>query len=439
MSTTPAATAPRSSIGLWAAVSIGIGGMIGAGIFSILGVVAQVAGSALPVSFLIGGIVALLATYSYAKLGARYPSAGGAVQFLVEGLGDNVLSGGLNTFQWIGYVITLALYASGFAGYAQTFLPTGTPGPWAQVFAVGIILAFTLVNSLGAGTVGKAETLIVGIKVAILIGFVALGMWAVTPARLAPTTWPGLGDILFGAGVLFVGYEGFGLITNAAGAMADPRRLLPRALFLAVGIVIVIYVAVAATVIGTLAVPQILAAKDFALAEAAKPFLGEVGFRLIGIAALLSTSSAINATVFGAANASYQIARDGQLPAAFTHTVWRGNQEGLYLTAGLAIAFVLFFDLGPIAMMGSAAFLLVYAAVNAAHLRVYRETQAQPVLIWLSMLTCLAMFGLLCVYVVQLGSLAALVALVGLLAFSFVAEWVYRRRTGRTLRPAATP
>src|SRR5262249_42039696 len=126
VSATPAA-AGKSSIGLWAAVSIGIGGMIGAGIFSILGGVAPGPGPALPVSFVVGGIVALLATYSYAKLGARYPTAGGAVQFLVEGLGDNVLSGGINTFQWIGYVITLALYASGFAGYAKTFLPDGTP------------------------------------------------------------------------------------------------------------------------------------------------------------------------------------------------------------------------------------------------------------------------------------------------------------------------
>src|SRR4051794_39430942 len=94
-----AGAAPKSSIGLWAAVSIGIGGMIGAGIFSILGVVAEVAGSALAVSFVVGGIVALLATYSYAKLGARYPTAGGAVQFLVQGLGDNVCSGGINIFQ----------------------------------------------------------------------------------------------------------------------------------------------------------------------------------------------------------------------------------------------------------------------------------------------------------------------------------------------------
>jgi amino acid transporter len=433
----PSAQAPRERISLWAAVSIGIGGMIGAGIFSILGVVAQVSGAALPLSFVVGGIVALLATYSYARLGARYPTAGGAVQFLVQGFGDGVLSGGINVFQWIGYVITLALYASGFAGYALTFLPEGLPGPWLQIFAVGILLAFTAVNALGAGAVGKAETAIVGIKLAILIGFVALGVRAVEPARLVPTTWPGLPDILFGAGILFVGYEGFGLVTNAAGDMADPRRLLPRALFLAVILTVIIYVAVAATVIGTLTIPQLLAAQDYALAEAAKPVLGALGFRLIGIAALFSTSSAINATVFGAANASYQIARDGELPAAFNRRVWAHNQEGLFLTTGLAIAFVLFFDLGPIAMMGSAAFLLVYAAVNAGHLRIHRETGARPALIWLSLLSCLAMFGVLSVYIIHSGSLTPLVALLGLLALSFAAEWLYRRRTRRTLKRVA--
>jgi amino acid transporter len=200
----------------------------------------------------------------------------------------------------------------------------------------------------------------------------------------------------------------------------------------------VIYVAVAVTVIGTLSLPQLLAAKDFALAEAVKPFLGEVGFRLIGIAALFSTSSAINATVFGAANASYQIAKDGELPAAFTRRVWAQSQEGLYLTAGLAIAFVLLFDLGPIAMMGSAAFLLVYAGVNAAHLRIHHETGARPALIWLSLVLCLAMFAMLCVYIVRSWTPTPLVALVGLLALSFAAEWVYRRRTGRVLKAVAT-
>src|SRR5436305_592617 len=106
-------------------------------------VFSAVAGPALPLAFAVGGVVALLATYSYARLGARYPSSGGAVQFLVQGLGDNVLSGGLNVFQWVGYVITLALYASGFAGYARTFLPGVTAGHLNQLLAVAVILVFT--------------------------------------------------------------------------------------------------------------------------------------------------------------------------------------------------------------------------------------------------------------------------------------------------------
>jgi amino acid transporter len=107
-------------------VSIGVGGMIGAGIFSILGVVAGVSGTALPISFVIGGLVALLAAYSYVKLGVRYPSVGGASQFLVEEFGDGLFSGALNIFQYFAYIIAIALYAHGFAGYAATFVPRST-------------------------------------------------------------------------------------------------------------------------------------------------------------------------------------------------------------------------------------------------------------------------------------------------------------------------
>ena len=301
-------------VGLVAAVSIGVGGMIGAGIFSILGVVAQVSGPALPLSFAIGGVVALLAAYSYAKLGVRYPSVGGSVQFLVESLGDGVLTGGLNVFQYLAYVISMALYAAGFAGYAMTFLPDDTPSWVQRLLGAGIIVVFALVNLLGSKAMGRAESVIVIIKVTILVVFIVGAFISIDPDRLSPSGWPSGVDIMFGAGILFVGYEGFGLITNAAGDMEHPKRELPKAIYLAVGIVITIYVLVAIGVIGNLPIPILVHAQDYALAEAAKPFLGEAGFKLIAIAALLSTSSAVNATLFGASNVSYQIARDGQLP-----------------------------------------------------------------------------------------------------------------------------
>lgn len=418
-------------IGLVAAVSIGVGGMIGAGIFSILGVVATVSGPALPVSFAIGGVVALLAAYSYTKLGVRYPSVGGSVQFLVEGLGDGVLSGGLNVFQYLAYVISMALYAAGFAGYAMTFLPDGTPSYVQRLLGAGIILLFAGVNLLGARFVGRAESVIVIIKVTILAVFIVGAFFSIDPDRLSPSGWPDGIDIVFGAGILFVGYEGFGLITNAAGDMANPKRELPRAIYLAVAIVIVIYVLVAIGVIGNLPLPVLEQAQDYALAEAAKPFLGEFGFKLIAIAALLSTSSAVNATLFGAANVSYQIARDGQLPATFTKATWNRHIEGLFITAGLSIAFVLTFDLGPIAMMASAAFLIVYAAVNAAHLRVRRQTGARTWLIVASLVACSAMFVLLMVYVVRKAPAAAWITMLATLAAAFAIEVLYRARTGR--------
>jgi amino acid transporter len=175
------------------------------------------------------------------------------------------------------------------------------------------------------------------------------------------------------------------------------------------------------------------AAEDSALAEAAKPFLGQLGFTLIAIAALLSTSSAVNATLFGAANVSYQMAKDGELPENFTRKVWSRNSEGLFITAGLVIVFVMLFDLGPIAMMGSAAFLIVYAAVSFGHLRIHRETGARPEIIWASLITLLIMFVLIMIYILG-NQPAAAVVLVVTLAVSVLVEWAYRRWTGRRLQ-----
>jgi amino acid transporter len=427
---------PAGQIGLFAAMSIGIGGMIGAGIFSILGVVAEASGTAMWLSFLIGGGVALLSTYSYSKLGVRYPSAGGAVEFLVKGFGDGVLSGGINLYMWIGYVIALALYAQGFAGYAMTFVPPHSPHWLAKAFGVGIVLLFTAVNMVGAQVVGRSETFIVVVKLVILGVFAVAGLWFIHPGYLTPELWPSAHGILFGAGVLFIGYEGFGLVANAAEDMDDPRKLLPKALYLSVIAVILIYLAVSVAVIGNLDIRAILAAKDYALAEAAKPFLGDFGFRLIAIGALFSTASAINATLFGAANVSYTIARDGELPGIFSLKVRQNATGGLFITAAFVILFILFFDLSGIAMMGSGAFLLIYACVHAAHLRVADETGGNRWIVSLSLVSCLAMLAILSVYIYE-NSRPALITMLALIPICLAAEWAYRKATGRTIRTRA--
>jgi amino acid transporter len=212
--------------------------------------------------------------------------------------------------------------------------------------------------------------------------------------------------------------------------------LLPKALYLSVIVVILIYIAVSVAVIGNLNVSAILAAKDYALAEAAKPFLGDFGFRLIAIGALFSTASAINATLFGAANVSYMIARDGELPRVFSWKLRKDASGGLFITAGLVILFILFFDLSGIAMMGSGAFLLIYACVHAAHLRVADETGGNKWIVVLAMVTCLVMLAVLCVYIYE-NSKPALITMIALIPACLIAEWAYRKSTGRTIRTRA--
>ncbi len=422
----------EKSIGVWSAAAIGIGAMIGAGIFSILGVGGQIAGNALYISFIIGGIVALLSTYSYTKLGVRYPSAGGPAEYLVQGFGDGILSGGFTILLWISYVFGLSLYSRAFGEYARTFLPASAPGLWTNIFAVLVILVFTAINFMGAKAVGRSEKIIVAVKVAILLIFVSVGIFFVKPELLSPTLWPGASPILFGAAITYVAYTGFNLITTAAEDMDNPQKTLPRALYLSVIIVMLIYVSVSFIVVGNLSIPALINARDYALAQAAQPFLGTVGFKIIAIAALFSTASGINATLYGGANVSYMLAKSGKLPRMFERKLWGRGTEGLFITAGLTILFANGFELGGIAMMSSASILLLTVAVNVAHLRLYKHTGAERHVLLITVIANLAFFVALVYY--QSRSPAALYALITVLILCFIGEWVYRGYSHRTIK-----
>ena len=188
--------------------------------------------------------------------------------------------------------------------------------------------------------------------------------------------------------------------------------------------------------LGNLPVPQIIVAKDYALAQAAQPFLGTTGFKVIAIAALLSTASGINATLYGGANISYILAKEGQLPDFFERKIWRRSREGLLITAGLTIIFANLLSLEGIAVAGSASILLIYVAVNVAHLKLLEQTGANRVMLWLAILVSFVFVFLLLNYEAQ-ASPNAVISLACVFIFSFVAEWAYRRRTRRMLRTRA--
>jgi len=376
-------------IGFWEAVSIGVGGMIGGGIFAVLGLTVLLAHGAAPVAFLVAGLIALITAYSYAKLAVRYPSEGGTIEFIVRAFGPGVIPAWLNTLLLASYVIMLSLYSYAFGSYGAVLL-MGVENPLAKkVLTAGVIVLFTILNLLGAYVVGKAEDLMVAFKVLILLFFSALGFMTVDFSRLSPMHYPPFLHIFTGGLIIFLAYEGFELIANTAQDVKDPDRILPRAFYTAVLFVIFVYVLVAVVAVGNLSYQEVVKAKDYVLAEAAKPFLGEFGFVLIGVAALLSTASAINATLYGTARISYLVAKYGELPRVFAKRIWHGAYEGLVILGILTVVAALSFDLENISVAGSLGFLLVFGAVNLANLKLAKKTKANPVLAALGALACL--------------------------------------------------
>lgn len=412
-------------MGFWAVVAIGIGGMVGGGIFAVLGLSVQLAGGGAPVAFLVGGAVALITAYSYGRLSATYPSRGGTVEFVNRAFGRTLGTGTLNVLLWISYIIMLSLYAYAFGEYGAGLLGA-EHSPWVKhLLLSGSIVLLTALNAVGASVVGEAEEWIVGIKVAILVGFAVLGFTTLSPSSVAPHAWTAPLPLVAGGMLVFLAYEGFELIANTADDVRDGAKLLPRAYFTAVGFVIVLYIAVAAATVGNLSVEKIVAARDYALAAAARPILGQAGFTLIAVAAVLSTASAINATLYGAARVSYVIAKDGELPEFFERKVWRRPIEGLFITAGATLLIANLFDLSSIATLGSAGFLAIFAVVNAANARRADETHARAWVAWLGTAVCLLALAALVWETVQQNPVR-LLALVVMAALSVGVELGYR-------------
>ena len=424
----------QGHIGYWAVVAIGIGGMVGGGIFAVLGLAVVLAGGGTPVAFALAGFVAAVTSYSYAKLSVRYPDEGGTVTFLNQAFGSGRVTGSLNVLLWISYLVTLALYAFACGNYGATFFSSNHV-IWKHVILSAAIIGFTLINVSGATFVGRAEKAIVGIKLAILMFVGVAGLWFIDCQRLAPSTWTKPIPLIAGGMIIFVAYEGFELIANTANDVMNPKKTLPRAYYSAVGFVIFLYIIIALVTVGNLPLAKIAAAQDYALAAAARPFLGHFGFVLIAVAALLATCSAINATLYGSARISYIIARDGELPRQLEKTTKKNPMplEGLVITCVLSLLIANLFQIERISTMGSAGFLLIFAMVNFSNVRLYKETGSKRWLSAVGAAVCLFALGALICQTAVTAPRNILV-LVVMLGGAVLIEVIYRAITGREIR-----
>jgi amino acid transporter len=408
------------------AAFIGVGSMVGAGIFALLGAAGEVAGAAVWVSFLLAGFVAALQGYSFAKLGARYPSAGGFVEYVVRGWGQGHFTGVIAWMLLAVNAIITAMVAVSFGSYASSAVADNAE--WISVFAVAILLVMTALNVLGSQAVARAQTVVVLVVVGILTLFSVATLANLDPDLLAVSGYPAFGDIVSSVALTFFAFLGFGVITFTAGDLADPARQLPRAVYLALAIATVVYVAVALGVFGTLTVDEVIESEGTALAVAAEPVLGSAGYWLMTVTALFATAGATNSGLFPAAGLAQEMAAAGQFPPTLGRRAGGRAPVGILVTAVAAIVLAVFFDLNAIASIGSAVALVLFTLVTYGHLRIRRETGAQ---LWLLLLAELTTVVVLVSFAVTtlVDEPGTAVALVCILVLSVVLDLVWKSRS----------
>jgi amino acid transporter len=424
----------KKPIGFWSAVSMGIGAMVGAGIFALLGEASAISGSAVYISFIIGGIIALFSGYSLGKLGARYPSSGGIIEYLSQAYGTGFFTGTMGIMLYFSAIVSLSLIAKAFGNYAVTFLPVNEASSlWHHLFSSGIIILFVLINLKGAKDVAVWERVTVGIKFAVLTVLSIVGIIYLDPSLLSPRYYPSSKDIFFSLAITFFAFEGFRVITNTAEDMPDPAKTLPRAMMTAILLVMVLYVGIAFAVFGNLPVDKIIAAKDFALAEAALPIFGQVGFTVVAITALIATASAINANLYAVTNVTYQLAKDGELPSVFGKPIAH-SREGLIISGILIIILSLLFDLSEIAAIGSISILFVHTVTHAGHLKIVSKTGASRVLVFIAGFLSFSAMVLALIYVTrESGHIVSVLA--GFIFIAAMTEFLLRKITKRQIKP----
>lgn len=326
--------------------------------------------------------MAAFSVYSYSKLGMKYPDRGGAAKFLLKEFGDGLLAGGMNVFQYIGWIIAMALYATGFAEYACQLLGKSSSGWLGKAISIGIVIVVVAINIMGSNQVARAQMAIIAFELLILLSFVAVGLTKLHVPTITSSNSGNIVGILSAAGLLYVTYEGFGVVTNAAGSMVNPKKQLPQALFFSLGIVMVIYIVASVVVMMTLGVQCAVANQGHVLATAGKLVLGN----------------------------------------------W-----GLFITSLIVCIFVVIFPLSAVGEMASLAFLLVYAMVNLGHLRIAGQTGAKRWILICSVVLNLALFALLFIQTILNHETLTWISVIALLIISFLVELAWRKKNKRNL------
>ncbi len=360
------------------AIAIGVGGMIGGGIFAVIGPVVGFTANYVFISLLFCTIAAIFTGYNYSLLAKKYPNSGASYTYLTNSFG--VFIGGVaGWLLWFGYVSASALYAVTFGLYTFHFVPIN----W-KILAILLVIVFTIVNIRGVKETGFIENIIVAGKVSILVIFIVAGIYYLGFLKVIafdPTYPPNvysttdlIRNLIIGSALIFVAYEGFELIATSAEEIIEPERNIPRAIFVSVIIVSLIYLFTALVSIKTVDI-SLFAESESPLIISAEKFLGIFGEILMWIGSVLSTASALNASLYGASRILYAMARDGLTPSTLNgiHATRKTPHFSILTTALTAVALIVVGLLEDVAALASLYFMLIFVGVNLASIHLQRK------------------------------------------------------------------
>ena len=420
----------KNRLSLTQAAAMAVGTMIGASIFSIFGYGVKIAGNGLPFAFVLSGIYALMVAYSYAHMGRRFISNAGPIAFIQRAFGNSPVVGALSVLMWFSYVISIALFAISFAGYFLPLIHLNYP-IFHTAVEVLVIAFFGAISFFGGSqAVGKLEFWIVLFKLLILLTFIAAGLSVLHFDYLKPHIDSGyFRGILNASVIFFLSYMGFGLITNISENIENPSKNVPRAIYLSIFVVMAVYVGVSVAALGALPASEIVKYAENALAVAAEPALGKLGFLLLSVGALISISSALNATIYTGANASYALMRDGYIPfpGHLVEKRWMGEHLGLYLTCSLGLIFTLFFNLTSVASMVSIITAVLYVGVILSHLKLCEYVGGRRGLIFFNLIVITFVVMQIAIYQFK-HSKVTFIATVLIFAMSLILDFFYYSR-----------
>ena len=410
----------NDKLSLMGSVSLGTGVMIGAGIFVLMGQIAELVGEAFPVVFVVGAVVVGFSAYSYVKFSAAYPSSGGIAMFLRKAYGPGTAAGTFSLLMYVSMVVAESLVARTFASYTLRLFNVENTALLVPALAVSLLAVAFIVNISGNRTIERTANITAVIKIA--------GISILAAAGLAVSGLPPLSslgsirtDAAFGGGLAFIAalalsilaFKGFTTITNQGADIVDPRRNLGRSIILSILICTVLYTALALSVAGSLTVDELIAAKDYALAAAAEPVFGDLGVLFTVLLAIVATTSGVIASVFSASRMLAMLSNMKQLPRLGRG---RGN-PALVLTVGLAMTLAVLFDLTRIASIGAIFYLTMDIAIHWGLFRhLLRDVKANPVVPLIAIALDVVVLGAFLLYKFGSDPLIVGVALIGFVA-----------------------